>query len=48
MTYSLERVSNIFGIFWVIYEDDGVFEREVFHSRDIAEARKVLRELRNE
>lgn len=48
MKYSLEHVVNVLGSFWVIYEDDGVFEREVFHSRDITEAREVLRELRNE
>ena len=48
MKYTLEHVSNIFGSFWVIYEDDGVFEREVFSSHDINEARKVLAELRSE
>jgi len=47
MKYTLEHVQNIFGSFWVIYEDsDKYIQREVFYSRDISEALKVLRELR--
>ena len=49
MKYTLEHVVNIFGSFWVIYEDnDEYIQREVFSSRDINEARKVLKELREE
>lgn len=48
MKYTMEHVVNVFGSFWVIYEDDGVFEREYFYSRDIKETLKVLRELRGE
>lgn len=49
MKYTLEHIQNIFGSFWVIYEDsDEYIQREVFYSRDISEALKVLRELRGE
>lgn len=49
MKYTLEHVQNVFGSFWVIYEDsDSYIQREVFYSRDISEALKVLRELRGE
>lgn len=49
MKYTLEHVNNIFGSFWVIYEDSGDYvEREVYSSHDINEALKVLKELRGE
>lgn len=49
MKYTLEHVVNRFGSFWVIYDDsDDFIQREVFSSRDITEALKVLRELRGE
>lgn len=49
MKYVLEHVVNVFGSFWVIYEDsDDYIQREVFSSRDIGEALKVLKELRGE
>ena len=49
MMYTLEHVVNCFGSFWVIYDDsDNFIQREVFSSRDITEALKVLRELRGE
>lgn len=47
MKYTLEHVVNCFGSFWVIYDDSNAFiQREVFSSRDITEALKVLHELR--
>lgn len=46
--YTLEHVHTIFGFFWVIYECDDYFEREVFSTRDFEEARDMLRELRGE
>ena len=49
MEYSIERVHNIFGTFWVVYEDEGeAFERVAFSSRDFQEAIKVYRTLRGE
>lgn len=49
MKYTLEHVVNLFGSFWVIYDDtDDYIQREVFSSHDITEALKVLRELRDE
>ena len=50
MKYIIEHVINIFGSFWVIYEDneEEFIQREVFSSRDSDEAFRVLRELREE
>ena len=48
MKYTMEHVQNIFGSFWVIYEEDDSFEREVFSSRDIMKTLEVLKELRGE
>lgn len=48
MKYTMEHVQNIFGSFWVIYEVDDCFEREVFFSHDITKALEVLKELRGE
>lgn len=46
MKYTMEHVQNIFGSFWVIYEDADGFEREVFSSSDITKTLKALKELR--
>lgn len=48
MKYTLERVTNVVFQGWVIYADDGDFERSVFASRDIDKALEALRELREE
>ena len=49
MEYSLERVHNIFGTHWVIYEDAGEpIQRTVFSTRDFGEALKTLKILRGE
>ena len=48
MKYTMEHVQNIFGSFWVIYEEDDYFEREVFSSHDITKTLEVLKELRGE
>lgn len=48
MKYHLEHVVNIFGSFWVLYEDDGVCEREYYFSRDLDKALKVLHDLCDE
>jgi hypothetical protein len=48
MKYTMEHVQNVFGSFWVIYEEDDSFEKEVFFSHDIAKTLKVLKELRGE
>ena len=49
MKYIIEHVINIFGSFWVIYEDNDEFiQREVFSSHDRDEAFRVLKELREE
>lgn len=48
MKYTMEHVQNIFGSFWVIYEEDDGFERIVFSSHDITKTLEVLRELRGE
>lgn len=48
MKYTMEHVQNLFGSFWVIYEEDDYFKREVFFSLDITKALEVLKELRDE
>lgn len=48
MKYTMEHVQNVFGSFWVIYEEDDSFEKEVFFSHDIEKTLKVLKELRGE
>lgn len=48
MKYTMEHVQNVFGSFWVIYENTDGFEREVFSSRDITKTLKALKELRGE
>ena len=49
MDYSLERVSNIFGVQWVIYEDAGEpIQRVVFSTRDFKKAVDTLKLLRGE
>lgn len=48
MKYTMEHVQNLFGSFWVIYEEDNSFEKIAFFSHDITETLKVLKELRNE
>ena len=49
MKYTFERVHDIFGTFWVIYENtDGLIQRTVFYSHSYEEAMGVLKELRGE
>ena len=39
MKYTLERIHNVFGIFWVIYENtDELVQRTIFCSRFYEEA----------
>lgn len=48
MKYTMEHVQNVSGSFWVIYEEDDGFEKEIFFSHDITKTLQVLKELRNE
>ena len=47
MDYTFEKVSTIFGVFYVVYENEGEpIERVVYQSRDIEKALKVYKTLR--
>jgi hypothetical protein len=49
MKYTLERIHNIYGVFWAIYENTNEFvQRTIFYSRSYEEAMKKWKALHDE